>query len=276
MDPLLLGGLLLTVLAIVGAMVIDGNGLDALLSASALLLVLGGSTGASLMGSQVADLKRVPGAMLVALRGKAVDVEESLLALVEAAEIARKEGVLALEQRMAEIEDGFLAEGLQLVVDGCDGEQLQQRLRVHLDALEERHQCARQFFRNLGAFAPTIGMIGTVIGLVNMLQALDDPSQLGLGMAMALLTTLYGVLFANLLFLPFATKLERLHELEIRAREITAEGVVAIQAGASPRLLVERLEGHLPPERRLGYEARLARRDEEALAAEAVHEDAAA
>lgn len=257
-DPLLVGGLALTVAAIVGAMVLDGNRLGALLSLSALLLVLGGSFGASLMGTDLGDLKRVPGAMLVAVSGKPADLEEGVSSLVVCAEVARREGVLALEQRLDAIHDDFVRDGLQLVVDGVDGAKIRERLDTNLDALADRHESAQRFFKSLAGFAPTIGMIGTVIGLVNMLQSLEDPAQLGMGMALALLTTLYGVLFANLLFVPFATKLERLHELEARAREVCGEGILAVQAGASPRMLVERLEGFLPPERRMGYEERIA------------------
>lgn len=257
-DPLLVGGLALTVAAIVGAMVLDGNRLGALLSLSALLLVLGGSFGASLMGTDLGDLKRVPGAMLVAVSGKPADLEEGVSSLVACAEVARREGVLALEQRLDAIHDDFVRDGLQLVVDGVDGAKIRERLDTNLDALADRHESAQRFFKSLAGFAPTIGMIGTVIGLVNMLQSLEDPAQLGMGMALALLTTLYGVLFANLLFVPFATKLERLHELEARAREVCGEGILAVQAGASPRMLVERLEGFLPPERRMGYEERIA------------------
>lgn len=258
LDPLLLGGLLLTLVAIALSMVIDGNSLGALLSPGALLLVLGGSVGVSLMGVQIADLKRVPGAIRVALRGRAPDGEQHLTTLARCAETARREGVLALERRLDEVDDDFLRQGLQLVVDGSDADQVRERLEIDLTALERRHESAQRFFRALGGFGPTIGMIGTVIGLVNMLHNLEDPEQLGMGMALALLTTLYGVLFANLVFLPFASKLERLHELEVRARDIACEGVVAVQAGASPRLLVERLEGYLPPESRLGYEERMA------------------
>jgi chemotaxis protein MotA len=112
------------------------------------------------------------------------------------------------------------------------------------------------FFKGLGGYAPTMGMVGTVIGLINMLQNLSDPSQLGAGMSVALLTTLYGVIFANLIYLPVGAKLERLHNAEMETRELVIEGVLAIQGGASPRMLVERLEARLTPERRVGHQAR--------------------
>lgn len=263
MDPLLLGGLLLALVAIALSMVLDGNSLGALLSLSALLLVVGGSLGASLMTSQLADVKRLPGALRVALRGKARHGEEHLTTLASCADVARREGVLALERRLGDIDDDFLRQGLQLVVDGNDAEQVRERLDIDVAALEQRHHSVQRFFHYLAGVAPTVGMIGTVIGLVNMLGNLQDPEQLGTGMALALLTTLYGVVLANLLILPLATKLERLHELEVRARELVCEGVVAVQSGASPRVLVERLEGHLPPAERLGYEARMAAAHEE-------------
>ncbi len=266
MDPLLIGGLLLVVGALILSMLVEGHALAPLLSSGALMLVLGATFGVTLMSVQLADLKRVPGAMMVALRGKVPSSEEHLGTLITCAEVARKEGVLALERRLDDIDDEFVKEGLQLIVDGTDGEHVRGRLETFLEGLDRRHQSAQRFFKTLGGYSPTVGMIGTVIGLVNMLGELEDPEQLGLGMALALLTTLYGVMFANLLFLPFASKLERLHEMEIRSREIALDGILAIQAGASPRLLVERMEGHLPPERRLGYEERMAAAREEAAA----------
>ncbi len=266
MDPLLLGGLLLVIGALVFSMVVEGHALAPLLSSGALLLVLGATFGVTLMSIQLSDLKRVPGAAMVALRGKSPSSEDHMGTLITCAEVARKEGVLALERRLDDIDDEFVKEGLQLVVDGTDGEQVRQRLDAFLEGIEQRHRSGQRFFKTLGGYSPTVGMIGTVIGLVNMLGELEDPEQLGLGMALALLTTLYGVTFANLLFLPFASKLERLHEMEIRSREIAVDGILAIQAGASPRLLVERMEGHLPPERRLGFDERMAAAREEAAA----------
>jgi chemotaxis protein MotA len=257
MDPLFLGGLLLALLAVVVATLIDGNSFGALVGPSSLVLVVFGSLGATLMSARLSELSSLPKAAVVALTGKGVpDVDEQVTQLAGLAEVVRKEGVLALEARMEDIDDAFLQRGIQLLVDGQDAEQIAEVLQIDIAALDERHQRGIGFFKTLGGYAPTVGMLGTVIGLVNMLGNLSDPAQLGIGMALALLTTLYGVAFANLVFLPFATKLEKLNELELSARDVVLDGVLCIQAGMSPRLLVERLETYLPPAQRVGHAAR--------------------
>jgi chemotaxis protein MotA len=155
-----------------------------------------------------------------------------------------------------EVDDAFLRTGLQQVVDGLDGEAVREMLEIEIRSLEERHGTMISFFKTMGGFAPTMGMIGTVIGLINMLGNLSDPSQLGLGMSVALLTTLYGVIFANLIFLPIANKMQRLHDVEMTAKELALDGVLAIQAGAGPRVLAERLQAYLPPSQRGEIETR--------------------
>ena len=146
--------------------------------------------------------------------------------------------------------------GLQQIVDGADGDVVRDTLEIELSALDERHQPVIAFIKTMGGYAPTMGMIGTVVGLINMLGNLSDPSQLGLGMSVALLTTLYGVIFANLVFLPIAAKLARLHDLEVLYKEVVMDGILAVQAGASPRALVERLESYLVPSERIGHQER--------------------
>jgi chemotaxis protein MotA len=140
--------------------------------------------------------------------------------------------------------------GLQQVVDGLDAEAVRDVLEIEMAGLDERHRTMFGFFKAAGGYAPTMGMVGTVIGLINMLGNLNDPAELGLGLSVALLTTLYGVLFANLFFMPIALKLQRLHEVEMSAMEMVVDGVLAIQAGAGPRMLAERLRSFLPPAER--------------------------
>lgn len=255
MVPMLMGwGLALSAIAI--STVMDGNSFGPLIGPSSLVLVLIGTAGASVMGLQMKDIKNIPKFIKVVLAGKVHDPGEAVDSFGEFADVTRREGTLALESRLATVDDAFMKAGLQLVVDGIDGDQVREILETEIDSLDDRHRIGVGFFKTLGAYAPTFGMMGTVIGLINMLGNLEDPSQLGIGMSLALLTTLYGVLFANLVFLPFAAKLQRLHELEIEMRVLVLEGVLAVREGISSRVLVERLEARLSPDARLGYHAR--------------------
>src|SRR5690606_21880789 len=210
----------------------------------------------SLMSFGLDDIKRIPKALLYAFKGSPPDTDATITELAGLADVARREGMLALEGRLADIDDPFLKTGLQVVVDGLDADQVSEVLQIEIAAADERHQLGISFFKTLGAYAPTFGMLGTVIGLINMLGSLSDPDQLGIGMSLALLTTLYGVLFANLMFLPVAARLERLNSEEMSARDLALDGILSIQSGVSPRVLVERLETYLPPEQRVGLAAR--------------------
>lgn len=251
-----LGGLLVAAVAIAVSTVMDGNSFGPLIGPSSFVMVFFGTVGGSLMGYGLADIKRIPAALRYAFRATPPDTDAAITQLAGLADVARREGMLALESRLAEIDDPFLRTGLQLVVDGLDADQVSEVLQIELAASDERHQLGISFFKTLGSYAPTFGMLGTVIGLINMLGNLSDPDQLGIGMSLALLTTLYGVLFANLVFLPVASRLERLNSEEMSARDVVMDGILSIQSGVSPRVLVERLETYLPPERRVGLLAR--------------------
>ena len=249
-------GIVIAMISIVVATVMDGNSFGALIGPSSLVLVVVGSVGVSLSGYQMDDIKRVPKGIILSFTGKEQDPGEAVDSLMHLAEIARKEGVLALESKLEGLEDAFMRAGLQQIVDGVDADAVRETLEIELQSLDERHQPVIAFIKTMGGYAPTMGMIGTVVGLINMLGNLSDPAQLGLGMSVALLTTLYGVIFANLVFLPIAAKLARLHDLEIAYREIVLDGILAVQAGASPRMLVERLESYLVPSARIGHQER--------------------
>ncbi len=257
MDPLFIGGLL-TILAAIGASTImDGNSFGPLIGPSSFVLVFFGALGAGLMAYRTTDLGRIPKALIYCLKGKPPDPSAAVTALAELAQVARRDGMLALESGLEQIDDLYMRAGLQYLVDGLDADRVRELLEIEIAALDERHQGSIGFFKAVGGYAPTFGMVGTVIGLINMLGNLSDPEQLGLGMALALLTTLYGVLIANMLFVPVANRLERLNELEISGREVVLDGVLSIQAGLSPRMLVERLETYLPPQARLGASERM-------------------
>lgn len=257
MDIALIVGIVVALLAIVVAMMLDGNSAAALISPSSLVLVLGGSIGATVAGYRLIDLMNVPKAIRIAVQGQTDDPNDVIAELMEFAEIARRQGMLAMESRLEELTDPFTLTGMQSLVDGLDQDTVKEVLDAELHSVNERHHVIISIFRSLTGFAPTLGMIGTVIGLVNMLGNLSDPSQLGTSMALALLTTLYGVLFANLVFGPITSRLTRLHEAEMQTKEMVRDAVLAIQVGVSPRVLVDRLERHLAPAQRIGHRARV-------------------
>ncbi len=259
MDPLTLIGIGLVMVAIVVSTVMDGNSFGPLIGPSSFVLVLLGAIGASLAGYRMDMAKRLPKGFIVALTQAPDDPDEIVTQLMKFAEAARKEGILALESGLEDMENKFFASGLQMVVDGLESEEVREVMESEIGAMESRHESLIGLFKKLVEYAPTLGMIGTVIGLINILGNLSDPSALGTGMALALLTTLYGVFFANIIFGPIAGKLAVLNELEVMTRELIVEGIIAIREGASPRHIVDRLEAYLEPELRVGSKVRLER-----------------
>lgn len=244
------GGAALALGAIFLSMLMDGNSIGPLIGPSSFVIVMGGAIGAALMKIGTSDVGRIVGAMTYALTGDPPGKEEVIDQLAPLADVARRDGMLALEEKLSEIDDPFLQNGIQQLVDGADADNVAEVLQIDIAALDERHKFGIDFFKSAGAYAPTFGMVGTVIGLINMLGNLSDPAQLGLGMSTALLTTLYGVLLANVLFNPISERLKTLNTKELSARDVALDGILAIQAGLSSRLLVERLETYLAPTER--------------------------
>ena len=172
--------------------------------------------------------------------------------ITELATAARKDGILALEKMT--VEDKFLAKGVRLAVDGIAPEEIKSSLIGELISLKQRHKRGQKLFRFMSGTAPSMGMIGTLIGLVQMLQALDDPAAIGPSMAVALLTTFYGSFLSNVIFLPIATKLEQRKKEETLLREVMIEGIVAIQNGDKPQMVKEKLKAFLSPGARLALD----------------------
>ena len=181
-----------------------------------------------------------------------MNVPEIIQKIIDLSNVARKEGLLSLEEAAGEIEDEFLKKGIMLVVDGTDPELVRAIMETELASVEERHKDKIGFWDGLGAMGPAWGMIGTLIGLINMLAKLSDPSSIGPSMAVALVTTLYGSLIANWLCNPTAAKLKVNNDEEIRIKEITVEGLLSIQAGENPRVIEEKLKSFLSPKMREG------------------------
>lgn len=170
--------------------------------------------------------------------------------LTEFAGKARKEGLLALQSMAKDVEDPFLVKGLQMAADGHEREALEQMLVREIDYIRERHESGAEIFASLGTYAPAIGLVGTLIGLVQMLQTMDDPSTIGPAMAIALLTTFYGTVTANVLFLPMSGKLKTRSQSELLKKELIVEGMNSILAGENPRVMEQKLHAYLQPKER--------------------------
>lgn len=250
MDVATLFGLLLAVGMFVLSIVLGGGTVAAFWDTPSVLMVVGGSLGAVLVCLPLASLRKLPQVLLRTLTARPPRPEALVAQLVNLAETARREGILALENRLEEIDDRFLRLGMQLAVDGARPEVLEEVLRGEMEAMNQRHREGRAIFEQLGKFAPAFGMIGTLVGLIIMLGNMADPSQIGDGMAVALITTLYGAVLANASFLPLAEKLACLSRQELSAQEIALCGILGIQSGESPRLIEQKLLRFLPPDRR--------------------------
>ncbi|MDD4527224.1 MAG: MotA/TolQ/ExbB proton channel family protein [Candidatus Margulisbacteria bacterium] len=173
-----------------------------------------------------------------------ITILNQILALSEK---SRREGILALDKELKSVKIPFLVKGLQLVVDGSDADTVREVLEIEKDAIIERHKIGKDIFETLGAYAPAWGMIGTIIGLIQMLKSLEDPGSVGPAMAVALLTTFYGAVAANLFFIPMAGKLKIRSQEELFAKDLILAGIIAIQSGDNPRTIKEKLAGYLPP-----------------------------
>jgi chemotaxis protein MotA len=257
MDPLTLAGLGLVFLSIILSTLMDGNSFGPLIGPSSLVLVLFGALGGALAGFRMPDALSLPKGFIKAITGSPPEPDAVVTQLMGFAESARREGILALEEGIKTVEDEFLKAGLQMVVDGVEGDVVREVMETEIESMQARHANMIMIFGKLAEYAPAMGMLGTVIGLINMLGNLADPSALGKGMALSLLTTLYGVFFANIFFAPMGAKLTKLSKMEVAARELTLEGILAVREGASPRLLVEKLEARLPPDLRVGAKVRM-------------------
>jgi chemotaxis protein MotA len=218
-----------------------------------LIIFLGtaGATGAS-VGPEA--MGKIPALYKIAIKGKTPDVAERVSLLVSLAEQARREGLLALDERVNQIDDEFTRKGLQLVVDGIDPDLVRDVLEAEIDGMTARHHHGVTTFMKAGGFAPTMGIIGTVMGLVHVLQNLSAPSTLGPSISSAFVATLLGIGSANVIYLPVAGRLEGLSKAEVELRLLTLDGILAVQAGDNPRVVAEKLNSYIAPIDRLTEE----------------------
>ena len=246
MDFATLIGIISGTFLVVSAIVSGGAG-GAFIDVPSIMITVGGTIAATLinfpLGKVLGVFSVVKKTFLYQLPSPTKEIER----LVHLAKVARSEGLLALENFLDEIRDPFLRKGIQLVVDGTEPEVLRDVLDTELVQLQHRHRVGKDILESMGAAAPAFGMIGTLIGLINMLRDLQDPGQIGRGMATALLTTFYGSLMANLVFIPLAGKLDARSKQELVTKQLIIEGVASIQAGVNPRLVEEKLKTYLAP-----------------------------
>ncbi|MFM7706691.1 MAG: flagellar motor protein, partial [Gammaproteobacteria bacterium] len=229
----------------VGA-ILKGAGAAALVSLAALMIVLVGTVAAICVQTPLPTLRRALGMLPWVLRPPGVAGEAVIERIVGWSRTARRKGLLGLEPEIETVEDAFMRRGLQLVVDGTDPERLRTILEVELDAREEDELAAARVIESMGVYAPTLGIIGAVLGLMAVMQNLEDPSRLGQGIAAAFTATVYGIGFANLLFLPAAAKMKALIAEQTRRRVMAIDGLAAVAEGENPRAIAARLQGYLP------------------------------
>lgn len=246
MDPATLIGILLAFVVVVVVNMLEGGNPMAMLILPPILLVFGATLLVCMAGGTMADTKLAYVGLKNAFAGKVPTAVDLVPELVTLADKARREGLLALEDAVAEIDDPFLARALTLAIDGSDPEDLRDILEAEIRSKKSEHKQAAKYWNSAGGYAPTIGIVGTVMGLIHVLEQLSEPEKLGHLIAAAFVATLWGVLSANAIFLPVGARLQRLGELEIARMELVVEGVSALQAGSNPRLLAQRLRALLP------------------------------
>jgi chemotaxis protein MotA len=250
MDIASLVGLILAMVLVVASIIAGGGTIAGFVDPASVLVVFGGATAAVLISFPLKNFLSMFGVMKKVFTWKLDPVQDIIDQLVSLAETARRDGLLALESRLDEVENPFIVLGVQMAVDGTRPEVIEDILRTELDALATRHRDGKSLLDTMGKYAPAFGMIGTLLGLVIMLGDMSDPSKIGSGMAVALLTTLYGAVAANCLFLPFADKLGFTNKQELLSMEIIVRGILAIQAGENPRVIAQKLNTFIPPKLR--------------------------
>jgi len=251
LDITILLGIAAGLAALIGGFMLEGGQFSGLLQWTAALIVFGGTAAAVVISYPVSKLRTIPEALRIAFGKEPLDKGQLLEDIVAMSAIARRSGVLALERSSMDHPNEFLREGIQLVVDGTDQEQVKEILEVELDAVEQRYEGYAKIFDSAGGYAPTMGIIGTVMGLIHVLGSLTQPSELGPSIALAFTATLYGVASANLIFLPIASKIRARGEDELSTLEMLMQGIIAVQNGENPQLVRKKLEFHHRPDRRV-------------------------
>lgn len=250
MDLASLLGLLVAILSLIGAFYLEGGTMGMLLVTTAAIIVFGGTIGATIISFTLDEIKKVPYFFKIVFNNKQMDYSNIIDLLVYNADKARREGFLSLENHLDTIDNPFLVRGLQMVIDGTDPELTKEILESEIEVFEKNELVGCEIFMTAGGFAPTMGIIGTVMGMINVLSNLSKPDELGGAIAVAFLATLYGIASANIMWIPFATKIKIRTKGEVLLMEMIMQGIISIQNGENPRILREKLNIFLPAETR--------------------------
>ncbi len=245
MDILSLIGIVLALVAVLLGSTLKGAGIAALVSGAAFVIVILGTLAATMLQTSIPVMKRSMNIVGWIFRPPGVDADDMIEKIVSWSQLARKEGLLGLESVVEAEDDPFVRKLLQLLVDGSEPEVIQSIMDVEIGTREEMDTAAAKVFEAMGIYAPTMGIVGAVLGLMAVMQNLADPSKLGTGIAAAFVATIYGIGSANLFFLPMAGKLKSIINGQTKAREMVVEGVVSIAKGENPRNIETKLKGYL-------------------------------
>ena len=250
MDIFLIIGLVLGAICIMLALILKGASVAMLLNGEVAVIIFGGMIAAVLSSYTMADIKRLPKVMKVLMSNEEPDLNGTIEKMVELSNIARREGLLALEAPVNELDDPFMKQGLELVVDGAEAEQIRDLMESEVDAMETRHHRMSGLFKTAGATSPTLGVMGAAIGLSGALGNLSDINKLGPMIASAFVATIFGIFMGYLVMMPFATRLEAKNEEEVLLKTLIIEGIMDIQAGHSAKVIEQKLYAQIPPEKR--------------------------
>jgi chemotaxis protein MotA len=250
MDILTIAGIVLALGAILGGQVLEGGHIGSILQATAFLIVMGGTIGAVMVNYPMAVFMKGMMNTKMVLVNVHVDSKAMIAQIVELATLSRKQGLLALEGKLKSMTDPFLKKGLQLVIDGTEAKSIREILEIEVEQFEEENSLSGKVWDSLGGFAPTIGILGAVLGLIHVMENLSDPSKLGSGIATAFVATIYGVGAANLFFLPIGGKIKLKTKELVLARQLIIEGLVSLAQAENPKMIEEKLAGYLPESQR--------------------------
>lgn len=246
MDIATILGIVLALGSIIGGQALEGGHLGSIMQLTAFIIVMGGTIGACCVQNPLSVVLKAIGSLSLVITNPHNDLKGTIKLILDLANVSRKQGLLALEGKLKEIKDPFFKKGVQLIVDGTDPKAVHEILEIEMEHHEEEGVLAAKVWEAAGGYAPTVGILGAVLGLIHVMENLADPSKLGGGIAVAFVATVYGVGAANLFFLPFANKIKFKLKEEAGARNMIILGLVGLAQGENPRLLQEKLESFLP------------------------------
>ncbi len=250
MDFATVGGLIIGIGAVIVSFLMEGGHMGAILQAPAMIIVIAGTIGASFITTSVKTILRIPSYLKLAMFGGKNNSLNIISMIVKMSEKARMEGILGLENDMKYVRDPFFKKAIQLVIDGTEITVLRSILETEIAYVEDRHKKGIALFQKLGGFSPTLGIIGTVLGLIHTLGNVTEPDRMATAIAGAFIATLWGVALANLVYLPLSDKLRLRHEEELASLDLIMEGVISIQSGDNPRIVNTKLMSFVSPELR--------------------------